>query len=125
MAKKEEDPLFVGITNADELRRSVLECSKDILESLRSYEKFKSLKEEKLKLIHQFRSDVKEVAKLINAIKGSLPNVREDIIKKPEAKKVKDERIKTIRVEKPIQRTELERLEEELDEIEGKLNSIS
>ena len=48
MAKKEEDPLFVGITNADELRRSVLECSKDILESLRSYEKFKSLKEEKL-----------------------------------------------------------------------------
>ena len=49
---KEESPLFVGITEGDELRRSMLECSKDILESIKEHEKLKNVREEKMNLIH-------------------------------------------------------------------------
>ena len=47
MAKKEDNPLFVGITDKDELRKGMLECSKGILESLKFFESFKLVREEK------------------------------------------------------------------------------
>ena len=126
MAKKQESLLFVGITNKDELRRDVLECSRDVLESLRDYEKFKSTKDEKQKLIHTFKEDIKEITKLMNKLKASIPKVKGTDIKRPERKAVKTvEETKFVRVEKPKEKTELERLESELDDIEGKLNSLS
>ncbi len=133
MAKKEENPIFVGLTNKDELRRGILECSKSILESLKDYERFKVVREEKLKLINQFRSDIREISKSINALRASLPQVKEVDIKRPEVKQVflnnvssrskpkKEERPKVVKVEK----TELDKLESELNEIEEKLNELS
>lgn len=126
MAKQEENPLFVGITNSGELRRNILECSKDILESLKEYEKVKSVKEEKQKLIQKFREDIKAISRLINRLKTNLPKVKEVGIKKPEKEIVeKQEKPKVIKVEKPKEKTELERLESELNDIEGKLNTLS
>ena len=103
MANQEESPLFVGITNNGELRRNMLECSKEILESLKHYEKFKFVKEEKQKLIQKFREDVKGLSKLISRLKTNLPKVKEIGIKK----------------------TEFEKLEAELNDIESKLNGLS
>ncbi len=125
MAKKEENPLFVGIANNGDLRRSILECSKDILESLKEYEKFKSVKEEKQKLIQKFREDVKAISRLINRLKTHLPKVKDVGIKKPEKKVVEEEKPKLIKVEKPKEKTEIEKLEAELNDIEGKLNGLS
>ena len=128
MAKKEESLLFVGITNGSELRRDVLESSKEILESLKEYERFKSTRDEKLRLINQFRDDIKGVSKLISQLRVNLPKIKdlpktkEPEIKAPEVKKPKKE--EKARVE-PRQKTELERLEDELNEIESKLNSLS
>ncbi len=120
---KEESPLFVGITNGDELRRSMLECSKGILESLKEHEGFKSLREEKLKMIHKLRGDVKELSKLISSLKTYLPIVQGVGIKRPEIRNV--EMPKMVKVEMPKKKTEIERLEEELSEIESKLGSLS
>jgi len=122
---KEESPLFVGITNGDELRRDVLECSKGILESLKEHERFKNIRHEKVMLIHKLKKDVKEIAKLINTLRTYLPKVKEVEVKKPEMRKVKVGKPRLVTVERPKVKTELERLEEELSEIEGKLNSIS
>lgn len=124
MAKKEENPLFVGITSGNELRRSMLECSKGILESLKEHEKFKSIKEEKTKLIYQLKSDVKEISKLVNSLRTYLPKVKEVGIKKPKIKKPKEEKPKIVKLEKPKTKTEIEKLESELSEIEKKLNSL-
>ena len=128
MAEKEENTLFVGISGGNELRRSMLECSKGILEALKEYENFKSFREEKLEMIHKFRSEVKGVSRLINSLRACLPRVKDVGIKKPEVKKVekvKVEKPKMVKVEKPKKSTELEKLESELKDIEGKLNSLS
>lgn len=125
MTKKEESPLFVGVMNGGELRRSMLECSKDILESLKEHEKFKNIKGEKVKLISQLKNDVKGIAKLINSLKNSLPNVRDAGIKRPETKKATAEKLKKESIEKPREKTELEKLEDELRDIENKLGSLS
>jgi len=144
MAEKEENPLFVGISGGDELRRGMLECSKGILESLKEYENFKSFREEKLGLIRKFRGEVKGISKLINSLRTCLPKVKDVGIKKPEVKKVekaevvkvekpgvkkvekiKVEKPKVVKIEKPKAKTELEKLEDELRDIEGKLNSLS
>lgn len=123
--KKEENPLFVGITNRDELRRDLLECSKSILESLKDYENFKSLREEKIRMVYKLKGELKEISRFINKLRTNLPKVKEVGIKKLEVKKAKAEKHKMVRVEEPKGKTEIERLEEELNEIENKLNSLS
>jgi len=122
MVKKEESPLFVGITNGNDLRRSMLECSKGILESLRGHEQLKNIREEKVGLIQQLKGDVKDLTKLINSLKGYLPNVKD--VKKPEVKKAVSEP-KMVKVEKPQASSEVEKLENALNDIEAKLNSLS
>ncbi len=121
MAKKEENALFVGISEGNELRRDVLECSKGILEALKEYERFKGLREEKIKLISQFKSDIKGLSKLINSLGICLPRVKDVGIKKVD---VKVEKPKMMKGEKPQGKTEIESLEEELADIENKLNSL-
>lgn len=123
MAKKEENPLFVGITSGNELRKSMLECSKDILESLKEHEKLKSVKEEKMKLFNKLRGNIKDISRMVNSLRMSLPKVKEAEVKKPEAKGIKAEKPR-IKIEKPREKTELEKLEDELGEIENKLNSM-
>lgn len=125
MATKEENPLFVGITSGNDLRKSMLECSKSILESLKEHEKFKSIKEEKMRLVNEFKGEIKDISRLINALRMSLPKVKEAEIKKPDVKRVEFEKPKMVNTEKPREKTELEKLEEELSEIESKLDSLS
>ena len=128
MAKKEESPLFVGITNGSELRRDILESSKEILESLKEYERFKSTRDEKLKLINQFRDDIKGVSRLINQLRANLPKIKDlPKAKEPEIKLSKTKQPKKEEKSRfePRQKTELERLEDELNEIESKLNSLA
>jgi len=124
MTKKEESPLFVGITNGNDLRRSMLECSKGILESLKEQENFKKIREDKIDLVHQLKGEVKEISKLINSLKSYLPKVKNVGIKRPDVKKAV-EKPKMVRVEKPKATTEVEKLEAELNDIESKLNSLS
>ena len=117
--KKEETPLFVGITGKNELRKSMLECSKDILELMKEHENFKSTRLEKTKLLSQLRSEVREITRLLNQIRNVIPKVSGNTeTKKPEPK------AKPIKIEK-TEKTEIEKLEDELAMIESKLNSIT
>lgn len=125
MAKKEENPLFVEISGGNEIRRGMLECSKGILESLKEHSRFKALRDEKIRMINQFKSDIREVSKLMNILRKHLPKAKDAGIKKAEAKKAKEEKPKEEKVKEPKSKTELEKLEDELMEIENKLNSLS
>ena len=124
MAKKEENPLFVGVTNGEELRRSMLECSKGILESLKRYEQFKNIREEKGKLVTQLKSDIKGVSRLINSLKTQLPKIKDAGIKKEKTKKAEVEVPQKAGIEKPRAQTEIEKLESELNDIESKLDGL-
>ncbi|MBW2989881.1 hypothetical protein KY358_06200 [Candidatus Woesearchaeota archaeon] len=123
MAKKEESSLFVGISDGADLRRSMLECSKGILETLKDHENFKLLRKEKGRLISRFKAEIKDITKLMNCLRGCMPKVKDATLKMPEAKKAEEPK-RDIRTEKRHHRTELEKLEEELNDIEDKLNSL-
>lgn len=123
--KKEENPLFIGIANKNELQRGILECSRGILEALKEHEKFKSVREEKIGLVNQFKDEAKEIAKLISVLKKYLPRVKEAKAEKVDAKKIKEEKSKMVKAEESGGRTEIERLESELNDIESKLNRLS
>ena len=115
MSKKEPNPLFIGISNANDIRRGVLECSKDTLESLKSYESFKKVRNEKIKLINSFRGEMKEITKLISSLKSALPKVKE----MESAPRIRKE---AATYTPPS--SEVDRLERELNKIEDKLNSL-
>jgi len=124
MAKKEDSSLFVGISGGNELRKSMLECCKGILESLKEHETFKDLRAEKLKLITQLKSEIKSLSKMITSLRTYLPKVKDIGIKKVEVQKPKEDKPKTTKAETPKPSTELEKLEAELSDIESKLNSL-
>ena len=130
---QQEEPLFVGVNNPLEIRRNLLEASKGVVESLKRYETLKATRERKLIAVNTLKKDLKETSKLIFRLRASLPNVA---IKSPPIKKekaiavIKKEPVvkKVSKRASPVPKkpkTELDKLEDELSEIEGKLNSIS
>lgn len=137
-AKKEEELLFVGISDPIELRRSVLESSKDLLHYLSRYEKFKKVRNEKAAYVAQLNDVTAEIKKLVNKLRTALPRTklrvqlhkREEKMAKADAEKVKARK----KVEKqatlaPMPKkkgpmTDLEKLEAELSAIEGRLTKM-
>jgi hypothetical protein len=138
-AKKEEELFFVGISDPIELRRSVLESSKDLLHYLSRFEKFKNVRNEKAEYVAQLNDVTAEIKKLVNKLRTALPQTklraqlhkREEKVAKAAAEKVKARK----RVEKqatlaprPMPKkkptTDLEKLEAELSAIEGRLTKM-
>jgi len=120
--KDEGDLLFVKLENPSNLRRKLLESSKEVIESLRKYESLKSIRDEKAESVSRLRTDIGGIISLMAKLKRSLPKVDVKIEKDEEFAPKKEEIIPKF---KPKERTELEKLESELQDIEGKLNSIS
>lgn len=124
---EEKELFFVGVKNPVELRRTVLEGSKDIIENLQKYEKFKAVREEKAKQIEKLRAIIKEIYKFVAKLKAELPTTSlraEEIEEKPK-KIIKGRKVKReIKIEPKKELTELEKLESELDVIENKLGSM-
>jgi hypothetical protein len=128
-AKKEEELFFVGISDPIELRRSVLESSKDLLHYLSRFEKFKNVRNEKAEYVAQLNDVTAEIKKLVNKLRTALPQTK--LRAKAAAEKVKARK----RVEKqatlaprPMPKkkptTDLEKLEAELSAIEGRLTKM-
>ena len=116
---------FVHVREPSEVRRIILESLKDILEMLQRFEKSRHTRHEKLVKIQKLRVLMKDANKLIGDLKAKLPQTslkgaaaREDSKPKKPAKKKEEQQPKK-------GKSELERLEEELSAIEGKLKSFT
>lgn len=116
--KGEQELFFVRVSNPSNLRRNILESSKEIIESLKRYENLKLIRKEKSENISKLKGDVKEIISLISKLKSKLPKV--DIKEEKEAIVPNKKDFK-----KEAKTTELEKLESELRNIEGKLDAIS
>ncbi|MFQ5621512.1 MAG: hypothetical protein ACE5FT_06755 [Candidatus Nanoarchaeia archaeon] len=120
MAKQE---LYVGIDDSTKVRKDLLLSSKDLLHSLKSYEQLKSIRAQKMELMYKYRRVLEEVFLLNKKLKKKLPKSPKKpavVLKKPvEAPK---------RPSSPVPaRKDLDtvkQLEQELDAIESKLNSL-
>lgn len=104
---------FVKIQNPKQSRRSILESTRDTLKVLQDYEDFKRTRQRKTEMINQFRADTKNVRSLIADFKRLLP-------KTPVKERAP---IMQQTMQRPV--VELRRIEQELAEVEAKLNQLS
>lgn len=133
MPKEEgkEEPFYVGVRDTDEVRRTLLESTRDVVQHLQRAEKFKAVRKEKLEEIEKLKKLIKEIAKDVNKLKIVLPKTKlrathkkVHVPKKPTFEEVKKE-VKPQPEKKQRPATELEKLEAELSEIEGRLGQMS
>jgi phenylalanyl-tRNA synthetase beta subunit len=126
--KEEKDVFYVEVREPNEVRRNILESLKDIVESLKRFEKFKEVGKEKIHSVNKLRRDIKELNKLVSNLKNALPEskLREIKIKPILSKGKKSKKIKNKKEEVEVMKpkTELEKLESELGAIEEKLQGL-
>jgi len=109
-----DDAFYVRIKDPVELRRMLLECSKQILQSLQDYETLQRIREEKIKQIIQLRHIVKEIYNLNAQLNKVLPKAQLRASKKE--KKV----VPSVKTRKE----ELDSFQKDLDAIEEKLKGL-
>jgi len=130
---------YAGLSEPIEVRKSILEASREVLQSLQQFDKFSAVRREKKQAIADLKSNVSEINRLFSELKSHLPNAAQaPAVKaatqkhelkvsataqmtKQKSKKQKEPSVKL----KPKELSELEKLEKELGEIENKLGGMT
>ena len=121
MTDKDEN-YFVKVSSPSELRINLLESSKELITVLYDLENFKKLRKEKAEKITLLSNKAKEISSLINKLKIELPKsytkekTKQQEKPKKKQKIVKQETVKAV--------GELQRLQQALEDIEGKLDNL-
>lgn len=121
---REERTYFIGIDYPTELKKLILEPTREVVQFLQSYEHFRKTKEEKTKAIKQLQGDLVKIRNEIARLKRLLPPLK---MEKPAFKeKIKEEVVQELKVKPKPSRpsNELEELEKELSEIEQRLSTL-
>lgn len=119
--KNQPDSFFIRVADPIELRRNILESSRMLILSLQRYERYKQLMHEKLKGISTLNQTIKEIQALMTKLKNEIPKTNKQT---PPMRQTKKE-VSLKEKEAPVVKSELEKLEEELSHIEGKLKDLS
>ncbi|MBI4438959.1 hypothetical protein HY640_03445 [Candidatus Woesearchaeota archaeon] len=119
------DVFYVGIDEPSQLRRSVLEASKDLIRFMQRYERLKAVRSEKYAQTARLRALYHEVIGLISDLKADLPRVDVKSLPRyedePKKKAQQPEQVE----KKVVKRMSgVERLEAELGQIEEKLRTL-
>ncbi len=107
------DDFFVNVRNPEDIRRTLLGASKDVVVSLQRYEKFRISRIKREDHFEKLRKNISEINELVGRLRKELPQSK--IRAKPTASSVRT-----------TQKTssELDKLEDELKQIEGKIGSL-
>ncbi len=132
MTANKSEEVFVAIRDPIEIRRDILECSKEVIDSLKKFQNLERLKAEKFKEINSLRAIIRDISRKISKLKSAMPKtkIRLETSKAKEEKKTEQEEQQEEKEEKPVEvkkkpATEIDKLEFELSEIESKLNELS
>lgn len=118
---EDKEIFYVGIKDPTEIRRNLLESTKDVVTFLKSYENFKKVRAEKVEEISKLKATIEDITRLINKLNRELPRTRLRAEPQPEKK------AKTVRrapVPKKPRLSDVEKLGKELEEIENKLKTL-
>ncbi|MCP3683024.1 MAG: hypothetical protein GY861_10065 [bacterium] len=150
---KEEEQFYIGLTDPNTVRRSLLESSKSIVQSLQRYEKVRDIRKQKESEIENFKAIVKDLMKTIAELKADMPPIdltkipREDdahidedekkLMAEKKAAKAKPKPVKKAPVKKaPVKKAApppppvkkevpvMEKLEDQLNDIESRLKKL-
>ncbi len=117
-----EKDYFVGIYDPLDVRRNLLESSKEIIKSLQSYERLEKIREEKLRLYREMKRLSAELDLLVSKIKQNLPTsgLRRTL-------KSKQKSFSSLNVSPGGKKfsSELQKLEEQLREVEKQLSFMT
>ncbi|NQU98125.1 hypothetical protein HQ533_01545 [Candidatus Woesearchaeota archaeon] len=130
------EDFFRRIENPNDIRRRVLESSKEIIQNLKSYQKILKIREQKSEKIKELKLRLKEINIFLDKLKDEFPT---ELISKFEEEKKKKEKPsrkkkgqkgkKTSKKQavkkKIIEPSELTKLESALSSIESKLKTLS
>jgi hypothetical protein len=119
MTKQEDNDFYVGVSNPLDVRRNLLECSREMIQTLQSYEKIKKIRDMKIKRIHQLKTVIRELDLLFSKLKSTLPktHLRAKVKEIRSSLKYKPSDIKDM--------NELEKLESQLKDVEQEIARIS
>jgi|SRR3989338_5634516 len=131
MKEQSNELFFVQVKAPNEVRRNILETLKDIVEVLKSFEKFKHIRHQKLENINHLRVLLRQANKMLGDLRIKLPqtNLRaipvKDTAKQPKKVHHKKKKGKSAEEKMPKKEmTEVDKLEAELSAIEAKLKSL-
>ncbi len=114
---------YVNLENPVELRRKLLEASKNVVLALQKFERFKIERTKKLGDYERLRINIKEINELIGRLKKELPAIK--LPKREEPRRII---VKAAQKSKPIvmvsRASAADKLERELSEIESKLKAL-
>lgn len=112
----EENLFFVGVKDPVEVRKELLHSSKNLLNSLRRYESFIQVKEEKAQVENELQRVFDELLILNKKLRNQLPKIP---VKGAEEAPRKEEPQKA-----PVPKGKFDILEQELARVEKRLNSL-
>ncbi len=129
MIKKEKENIyFVGLEEPSRLRKSLLESTRDVVDILKKFEGFKSIRNQKTNEIEKLKSDLREISKLIVKLKSELPKTKISAKVHGDTKLFKRKQVAEKEggkeIVKKVEMTELDKLDAELSAIENKLKSL-
>lgn len=125
-----EEPYFVSVKNPLEFRRQLLESSKKTIYCLQNFQRVIIVRENKLRAMGALKDSIKELSYLNKKFNQKLPAYYE-LMKE---KKAEAEAKGSVPLPKPVapkiakpvkDKTELEKLEDSLAAIEGKLKTLN
>jgi hypothetical protein len=120
----EEELFFVGIRDPIELRKELLTSSKNLIDSLRRYEAFKDLKEEKLQHIIELKRVFDELLVLNRKVRNHLPRIPVKVPTLNEMQRETRPASKASGKAVKMARNKIDVLEQELAKIEERLGSL-
>jgi len=125
----EHETYFVYLKNPLEYRRHLLESSRKILLCLRSHQKIFLIRQKKLEEMSKLKASVRELLYLNKKFNEKLPKYNTGFLEDmPSKDKSKPVHVKSVAAKKPAdikpERTEMDRLEESLANIEKKLKTL-
>lgn len=125
------EPIYIGLENPTEVRKGLLEASKEMIKILQTNETLREKREQKNQLKAELQETIKDIAHLMAQLRTELPRVKLSSLPKQTAipkpalqKETKQTEPAPKPRPKPIHLTEAQRLEKELKEIEAKLNGL-
>lgn len=117
-----EEGFYVGIEDPVEVRRNLLESSKEIIHDLQRYEKLKMIKGQKKEAMDKLKKKIAEINVLIAKLKSIVPESKIEKIA-PLQERV-PQTTKKVTKEQPRRKTEIEKLNDELRRVEEKLKKL-
>lgn len=111
--------MYIGVEDPLAHRKNLLMCSKDMITSLKNFERLKSIRKDKIESIFELRRVVEEIIVLNRKIRQHMP--KSDI---PVQKADSRRQLKKTKVESTPQ-SKADLLQKELDRIENKLSRLS